>query len=95
VKRIIGTEEEEKLYREKRRNSTARCVCGSYRFFAEACPKCGALGGDTEECAQIFINAIGRMTPEQKRQARESLNASFKKHEDERLKNMSCDPTAN
>ena len=91
MKRIIGTEEEEKLYREKRRSSTVRCVCGFYRFFAEACPKCGALGGDTEECAEIFIRAIEKLTPEQKRRARESLNARFKKDEDERLKNVACD----
>jgi hypothetical protein len=95
VKRIIGTEEEEKLYREKRRSSTARCVCGSYRFFAEACPKCGALGGDTEECAEIFIRAIEKWTPEQKRQARESLDAKFQKQKDERLLSAPCDPTVN
>jgi len=53
------------------------------------------VGGDTEECAEIFIRAIEKWTPEQKRQARESLNASFKKHGDERLKNMSCDPLVN
>ena len=95
MKRIIGTEEEEKLYREKRRSSTARCACGSYRFFAEPCPKCGALGGDTEECAEIFIRAIEKWTPEQKRQARESLNASFKMQADDRLLNTPCDPTVN
>jgi hypothetical protein len=92
---VLGTPEEEAAYWEARRKSTPRCTCGSHRFFAEKCPECGALGGNTEECAQIFINAIGRMTPKQKRQARESLNASFKKQADERLLSTPGGPIVN
>jgi hypothetical protein len=95
MKRMLGTPDEEAAYKERRRKSTPRCMCGSHRFFAEPCPKCGALGGDVEEIGEICIRAIKNMTEEQKRRTRESLNARFKKDEDERLKNVACDPFVN
>lgn len=95
MKRILGTPDEEKAYWEARRKSTPRCVCGSYRFFAEACPKCGALGGDTEECAQIFINAIGRMTEAQKKAARDHLDRWASEGRTKDFLSKPCDRTIN
>jgi hypothetical protein len=74
---MLGTAAEEAAYWDRRRKSTPRCKCGSFRFFAEPCPKCGALGGDTEECGEIFIRAINRMTEAQKQDARAALDKAF------------------
>jgi hypothetical protein len=92
--KFFGTKQE---YEKMRRTSFECESCGALRMWSfPTCPGCGKSHGlNTQEVGEAMARSIEKWTPEQKRRARESLNATFKKHEDERLLSTPCDPTVN